>query len=193
MGLPRASGRARRVVARRTPSARRSAGCRGAIGVASRRCIALHTVPRRGPGRPSGPPGPPSRPRSRPPPGGRGACPERQCESIVTRTRLRNRRSAARRLLRYTPPKTTEWTTPSRAHASIVIGSSRVIGRCRVARSPGLRPAPSRRNAAISFTRACSARNVSTVVGSPSGPGRIGTPPGRPARRGAGRRSWRMR
>ena len=51
------------------------------------------------------------------------------------------------------PPNTTEWTIPSRAHASIVIGSSGVIGRCSVTRSPALRPAKSRSSAATSLTR----------------------------------------
>ena len=52
------------------------------------------------------------------------------------------------------PPKTTEWTTPSRAQASIVIGSSATIGMWIVTRSPALSPQKSRSRAANSFTRA---------------------------------------
>ncbi len=51
------------------------------------------------------------------------------------------------------PPKTTEWITPRRAHASIVTGSSATIGMWIVTRSPALRPAKSRSSAANSLTR----------------------------------------
>ncbi len=56
------------------------------------------------------------------------------------------------------PPKTTEWTTPRRAQASMVTGSSGTIGMCRVTRSPALSPAKSRSSAANSFTRWYSSR-----------------------------------
>ncbi len=53
------------------------------------------------------------------------------------------------------PPKTCEWTMPSRAHASIVIGSSGTMGMWKVTRSPALSPKP-RSNPATSFTRSYS-------------------------------------
>ena len=70
------------------------------------------------------------------------------------RTRLPE--SAARRphASPLNPPKTTEWMMPSRAQASIVIGSSATIGMWIVTRSPVLRPAKSRSSAANSLTRA---------------------------------------
>ena len=51
------------------------------------------------------------------------------------------------------PAKTSEWTTPSRAHASMQMGSSGTMGMWSVTRSPGFRPQKSRRRAAISLTR----------------------------------------
>ena len=51
------------------------------------------------------------------------------------------------------PPNTSEWMTPSRAQASMVIGRSGVMGMCSVTRSPALRPAKSRSSAANSLTR----------------------------------------
>ena len=50
---------------------------------------------------------------------------------------------------------------PSRAQASIVIGSSRIIGMWMVTRSPAFRPQKSRRTAAASFTRVYSSWYVS--------------------------------
>ena len=51
------------------------------------------------------------------------------------------------------PPNTCECTTPSRAHASIVTGSSGTIGMCNVTRSPAFKPQKSCSRAANSFTR----------------------------------------
>ena len=51
------------------------------------------------------------------------------------------------------PPNTCEWTTPSRAQASIVTAASGTIGMCSVTRSPADRPAKSRSSAANSLTR----------------------------------------
>ena len=50
------------------------------------------------------------------------------------------------------PANTWEWTTPSRAQASMVTGSSGTIGMCSVTRSPAWRPR-SRSTAANSLTR----------------------------------------
>ncbi len=50
------------------------------------------------------------------------------------------------------PAKTWEWTTPSRAQASMVTGSSGTIGMCSVTRSPAVSPQKSRSSAAISLT-----------------------------------------
>ena len=50
------------------------------------------------------------------------------------------------------PANTWEWTTPSRAQASMVTGSSGTIGMCRVTRSPAWTPR-SCSTAANSFTR----------------------------------------
>src|ERR1700737_3699649 len=69
------------------------------------------------------------------------------------------------------PPNTTEWITPSRAQASIVIGSSGTSGMWTVTRSPFLRPQKSRRSAANSFTRLCSSWYVRTMSGSFSSSG----------------------
>jgi len=51
------------------------------------------------------------------------------------------------------PPNTSEWTTPSRAQASIETGNSGTIGRWNVTRSPTFTPQKSRSSAANSFTR----------------------------------------
>ncbi len=51
------------------------------------------------------------------------------------------------------PANTWEWITPSRAQASMVTGSSGVIGMCKVTRSPALSPQKSRSSAAVSLTR----------------------------------------
>ena len=56
------------------------------------------------------------------------------------------------------PPNTCECTTPSRAHASIVTGSSGTIGMCNVTRSPAFSPQKSCNSAANSFTRWYSSR-----------------------------------
>ena len=72
---------------------------------------------------------------------------------MVIRTRLPESAMRMPHASPLKPPKTTEWTTPRRAHASIVIGSSGVIGRCSVTRSPARSPAKSRSSAAVSLTR----------------------------------------
>ena len=51
------------------------------------------------------------------------------------------------------PPNTTEWMTPRRAHASIVIGSSATMGMWIVTRSPAWSFAKSESSAANSLTR----------------------------------------
>ena len=50
------------------------------------------------------------------------------------------------------PPKTWEWTTPSRAQASIATGSSGTIGMWKVTLSPAFTPAKSLRTDANSLT-----------------------------------------
>jgi hypothetical protein len=74
----------------------------------------------------------------------------------VIRTRLPESAIRVPQALPLKPPKTWEWMTPSRAQASIVIGSSGTIGMCSVTRSPCFRPAKSRSTAANSLTRVSS-------------------------------------
>ena len=56
------------------------------------------------------------------------------------------------------PPNTSEWITPSRAHASIDTGRSGSIGRWNVILSPACTPQKPLSSAANSFTRRCSSR-----------------------------------
>ena len=71
---------------------------------------------------------------------------------MVIRTRLPESAIRCPQASPLNPPNTWEWMTPSRAHASMVTGSSGTIGMCSVTRSPVLRPAKSRSTAANSFT-----------------------------------------
>ncbi len=79
--------------------------------------------------------------------------PLRKYPSIVMRTRLPESAILVPQALPLNPPKTSECTTPSRAQASITIGSSATIGMCSVTRSPAFSPAKSRSSAANSLTR----------------------------------------
>ena len=72
---------------------------------------------------------------------------------MVMRTRLCESSIRSPHALPEKPLNTCEWITPRRAQASIVIGSSAVMGRCSVTRSPRLRPQKSRSSAANSLTR----------------------------------------
>src|SRR5208282_3578293 len=69
------------------------------------------------------------------------------------------------------PPNTTEWITPRRAHASMVMGNSGTMGMWMVTRSPAFRPQKSRSSAANSFTRTYSSRYVTDTGASFSGSG----------------------
>ena len=72
---------------------------------------------------------------------------------MVISTRLPESAMRVPQALPLKPANTWEWTTPSRAQASIATGSSGTIGMCRVTRSPALRPQKSRSSAANSLTR----------------------------------------
>ena len=72
---------------------------------------------------------------------------------MVIRTRLWESMILSAQALPLKPPKTCEWMTPSRAQASIVIGSSGTMGMCSVTRSPLFSLTKSRSRAANSFTR----------------------------------------
>ena len=72
---------------------------------------------------------------------------------MVIRTRLPESAIRVPQAFPLNPPNTWEWMTPSRAHASIMTGSSGTIGMCSVTRSPALTPPKSRSSAANSLTR----------------------------------------
>ena len=72
---------------------------------------------------------------------------------MVIRIRLPESAILVPQALPLKPPNTWEWTTPSRAHASIATGSSGTIGMCSVTRSPAFTPPKSRSSAANSLTR----------------------------------------
>src|SRR5438270_739406 len=60
---------------------------------------------------------------------------------MVTRTLLPESAARMPQASPLKPPKTTEWTTPSRAQASMVMGNSGTTGIWMVTRSPALSPA----------------------------------------------------
>jgi hypothetical protein len=62
--------------------------------------------------------------------------PPRKPSFAVTTMRQRASRIRSRRDSALNPPKTTEWTAPMRAQASIVKASSGIIGKYRQTRSP---------------------------------------------------------
>ncbi|WSB01656.1 hypothetical protein OIE54_21545 [Streptomyces sp. NBC_01794] len=71
---------------------------------------------------------------------------------MVTRTRLPESAIRSPQAVPLNPPNTSEWMTPSRAQASMEMGSSGTIGRWKVTRSPVSRPPKPRSRAANSLT-----------------------------------------
>src|ERR1019366_1600724 len=90
---------------------------------------------------------------------------------MVIRIRLPESAILVPHALPLNPPNTSEWTTPSRAQASMTTGSSATIGMCSVTRSPALTPPKSRSSAANSLTRWWRSRYVIATGSSDSGSG----------------------